>query len=198
VALMAAVVLACKAAVAVLLTAAGGAKLADLTGFAASVRLFWPGRLAPARLLAVSAGLAGGEVAAGAASLSSPRAGWLNLVVLAICGGFVATAAVGYARHPGRPCRCFGGLSRRGFNAAGIATAMIIAACAAVAMIPVRPALTQLGASGRFGLLAGATLVAVAAYTAAAAVGAGQAGQPRRPGSPRAGSRRTGVPARWA
>jgi len=179
---MAAVVLACKAAVAVLLTAAGGAKLADLPGFAASVRLFWAGRPASSRPLAVAAGLACGEVAAGAASLSSPRAGWLNLVVLVICGGFVAVSAVGYARHPGRPCRCFGSLSGRNFSAAGIARAVIIAACAAVAVAPVRPGLTQLGAAGRLGLLAGALLVAAAAYSAAAAVGAGQARDSRRDG----------------
>src|SRR5229473_2095162 len=127
---MAAVVLACKAAVAVLLTAAGGAKLADLPGFAASVRLFWAGR----------------------------------------------------------PCRCFGSLSGRNFSAAGIARAVIIAACAAVAVAPVRPGLTQLGAAGRLGLLAGALLVAAAAYSAAAAVGAGQARD----------SRREGRSARWA
>ncbi len=40
------VALACKAVVAVLLVAAGGAKLADLPGFAASVRLFLPGTTA--------------------------------------------------------------------------------------------------------------------------------------------------------
>ncbi len=70
---MAAVVLGCKAVVAVLLAAAGGAKLADLSGFAASVRLFLPGGLA-ARSLTIATALAGGEVAVGAASLSSPRA----------------------------------------------------------------------------------------------------------------------------
>jgi len=169
---MAAVVLACKAAVAVLLITAGGAKLADLRAFAASIRLFLPVRSAPWR--AVAAGLACGEAAAGAASLSSPQAGWLNLAVLAICAGLAAVSAVGYARHPGQPCRCFGSLSERGFGRGGIARSAIIAACAAVAVIPVRPSLLRLGSGDRLGLLAGAALLAAAAYTAAAAVGAGR------------------------
>ena len=171
---MAAVVLGCKAVVAVLLAAAGGAKLADLSGFAASVRLFLPGGLA-ARSLTIATALAGGEVAVGAASLSSPRAGWLNLVVLVICAGFVAVSAAGYARHPGRPCRCFGALTRRGFSVAGIGRAAAIALGAVAAAVPVHTALIQVGPASRIGLLAGALLVAAAAYSAAAAVAAGAA-----------------------
>lgn len=176
---VAALPVACKAAVAVLLVAAGGAKLADLPGFAASVRLFWPGRLAAVPLDAVAAGLAGGEVAVGAASLCCPQAGWLNLVVLSVGGGFVAVAAVGYARHPGRPCRCFGSLSGRGFGPAGIGRAALVAACAATATLPVRQSALQLGPAGRLALLAGALLVAAAAYSAAAAIGAGRRGARR-------------------
>jgi hypothetical protein len=172
---VAGVVLGCKAVVAVLLAAAGGAKLADLRGFAASVRLFLPGRGA-ARSLAIATALAGGEVAVGAASLSSPRAGWLNLVVLVICAGFVAVSAAGYARHPGRPCRCFGALTGRGFSVAGIGRAAVIALGAAAAAVPVRTALVQVGPASRLGLLAGALLVAAAAYSAAAAVAAGDRG----------------------
>ena len=112
--------LACKTAIAVLLVAAGGAKLADRRGFAASVRLFLPGPAAPRLHRAVALGIAGGEIAVGAASLSSPRARWLNLVVLAICCGFVAVSAAGYRWHRGRSCRCFGALSRRRFNLAGL------------------------------------------------------------------------------
>src|SRR5665811_1289113 len=113
-------VLACKAVVAVLLVAAGGAKLADLPGFAASVSLFLPGTTARRPARTVAAGIAAGEIMAGAASLSSPRASWLNLVVLAICCGFVAVSAAGYRWHRGRSCRCLGALSRRRFNLAGL------------------------------------------------------------------------------
>ena len=167
------VVLACKAAVAVLLVAAGGAKLADLPGFAASVRLFLPGSTAGRPVNAVAAGIAVGEIMVGAASLSSPRASWLNLVVLAIGCGFVAVSAAGYRWHRGRACRCFGALSRRRFNLAGLGRSVLIALAAAVAMAPVRAAAIQLGPAERIGLLAGALLVAAAAFSAAAAVGRG-------------------------
>lgn len=191
--------LACKAVVAMLLAAAGGAKLADLPSFAATVALFWPARPAgpmaagraaaraagPARpAMAAAAVLAGGEVAAGAASLSSPRSGWVSLAVLVICAGFVGASVIGYARYPGRPCRCFGALTARSFSVAGIGRAAAIAAGAAAALVPVRPALVQLGAAGRLGLAAGALLVAAAAYSAAAAAAAGRGEAPggARPG----------------
>ncbi len=196
--------LACKAVVAVLLVAAGGAKLADVAGFAASVRLFLPRPAAPrldgtaarldgtavprldgtaARLdRGVAVGIAVGEIAAGAASLSSPRASWLNLVVLAICGGFVTVSAAGYRWHRGRSCRCFGALSRRRFNLAGLGRSAAIALGAGVATTPVRAAAIQLGPADRIALLAGALLVAAAAFSAAAAVGAGRGAQDAQPG----------------
>jgi hypothetical protein len=172
---LAPVVLACKAVVAVLLVAAGGAKLADLAGFAASVRLFLPGPAALRPDSTVAAGIAGGEITVGAASLCSPGASWLNLVVLAVCCGFVAVSAAGYRWHRGRSCRCFGALSRRRFNLAGLGRSAAIALGAGVATVPVRAVAIQLGPADRIGLLAGALLIAGAAFSAAAAVGAGRA-----------------------
>jgi hypothetical protein len=171
------VVLACKAAVAVLLVAAGGAKVADLPGFAATVRLFLPGTAARRPVSIVAAGVAAGEIAVGTASLSSPRASWLNLVVLAIGCSFVAVSGAGYRWHRGRSCRCFGALSRRRFNLAGLGRSVLIALAAAVAAVPVRAVAIQLSAADRIGLLAGALLVAGAAFSAAAAVGAGRGAQ---------------------
>jgi len=161
------VVLGCKASIAVLLLAAGGAKLADLAGFASTVRLFVPGH---ARALA--AAIAIGEIVAGSASLSMPAVRWLSPAVLVICCCFLAAWTVGYARHSGRPCRCFGALSRRGFTAAGIgrAAGLTLAALAATARVP--QVAIQLSLLTRFGLLAGAALVATAAFSAAAAAGA--------------------------
>lgn len=160
-------VLACKASIAVLLIAAGGAKLADLPGFAATTGLFVPGH---AR--AVAAVIAAGEVVAGAASLSLPAVGWVNPVVLAICCCFVVVSAVGYVRHAGRPCRCFGALTRRGFTPAGIARAagLTLAAVAATASVP--QVAIKLSLLTRLGLLGGGALVAMAAFSAATAVGA--------------------------
>ena len=175
---MARVVLGCKAAIAVLLVAAGGAKLADLPGFAAAVRLFAPRGTAPALLRAVAVGVAIVEVVAGAASLSAPRAGWLNLLVLALSCGFVAVSAAGYGWHRGKSCRCFGALSRRGFTVAGVCRAVAIALAAAIAMVPVDASLVRVGLAGRLALAAGAVVVAVAAFSAAAAVGSGRDAQP--------------------
>lgn len=169
---MAVVALGCKAAVAVLLVAAGGAKLADLPGFAASVRQFWPARIWPGSARRIAVASAAAELALGAASLASPRARWLNLAVLALSAGFVVVAAAGYRWHRGRSCRCFGALSRRGFSLAGIGRAALITLAAAVAVIPAGSALTQVGLAGRLGLLAGALLVALAARCAAASAGA--------------------------
>jgi hypothetical protein len=165
--------LACKVAIAVLLVAAGGAKLADLAGFAATVRLFLPAMTAQRVPQALAAIIAGLELVVGAASLSSPLAGWLNLAVLVMCCGFVAVSAVGYRRYPGRACRCFGALSGRSFNRATVVRAALLAAGAVLAAWPVSSSMLQVGALGRVGLVAGAAVISFCAYTGAVAIGAG-------------------------
>src|SRR5260370_14351828 len=132
------VVLGCKAAIAVLLLAAGGAKLADLTGFGASVALFLPPRVPAALIRSAAAGIAVGEIAAGAASLSAPRVGWLNVVVFGICCCFLAIWTVGYLRYAGQPCRCFGAMSRGRFTAVGIGriAGLVVAAATATISVP--------------------------------------------------------------
>ena len=173
-------VLGCKASLAVLLLAAGGAKLADLAGFASTVRLFVPGRLP--RALAISpvlaAAIAAGEVVAGAASLSMPAAGWLNPVVLAICCCFAVAWTVGYVRHAGRACRCFGALSRQRFTVAGIGRAVGLTLAAAAATAGVPQVSIELSLLTRLGLLGGGALVAMAAFSAAAAAGARREPEP--------------------
>jgi len=172
------IALACKATIAVLLVSAGGAKLADLVGFAATVRLFSPAWTASWVPRAIAAMIAGLEVIVGAASLSSPLERWLNLAVLVLCCAFVAVSAAGYRRYPGRACRCFGALSGRSFSRAGVARAALLAVGAALAAWPESPSLLQLGALGRLGLLAGAAAIAWCAYTAAVAIGAGHEPRP--------------------
>ncbi len=188
-----------KAAIAVLLLAAGGAKLADLAGFTASVRLFVPAPDAAAWAhrvpRALAAGIVAVELAVGAASLAVPQARWLNSIVLAVCVGFVAVSGVGYDRHRGRPCRCFGALSHRGFSAAGLLRAMALLLVAAVlveARVPAAAIDLRLG--GRLGLLAGGALIAAIAYTAAMAAATGSAG--KDPAGPTVGRDDTGP--RWA
>jgi hypothetical protein len=167
-----------KAALAVMLLIAGGAKLADLAGFAASVRLFAPRRLArsapsaaAARRVALAVAL--GELALGGASLSSPELGWLNPVVLAVGCAFVAVSGTGYAFHRGRSCRCFGALSQRRFDLAGVGRAVAVAALAAVATTAVPPpSSVRLGLADRGLLLAATCLLAFVAFTAARALAA--------------------------
>jgi hypothetical protein len=158
-----------KAGLAVLLLVAGAAKLAGLDGFAATVRLFVPAGLRRLRGLPrwTALTVALGEVALGGASLAAPAAGWLNTVVLAAGGAFVAVSAIGYARHRGRSCRCFGALSRRRFDRAGIARAVAIAAVAAVPLAGLPASAVRLAPADRGLLLAAAFLLAAGAFTAA-------------------------------
>lgn len=166
---MTAVVLAAKALLAVLLLAAGGAKLADPAGFMAAIRLFVP----PGALGLVPAGAAAiiaAELAAGAISLCWSSAAWADLAVLALACGFTVVAGIGYARFRGRPCRCFGALTRRSFSARSLLQSVVILAAAVLATRPVDPAAATLGLTAHMLLLAAAALMALAAYTAARAL----------------------------
>jgi hypothetical protein len=160
-----------KVLVAVMLLVAGGAKLADVTGFAAAVRLLIPLRLARRAARAVALTVAVAEVALGLGSLCSPAAGWLNLVVFGFACGFVAVSVAGYAFHRGRSCRCFGALSRRKFDALGIARAVAIAAAAALATAGLPRAMVTIGVADRILLLVTAALTSLAAFSAARALG---------------------------
>jgi hypothetical protein len=162
-------VLGAKSVLAVLLLVSGAAKLADLAGFAAVVRLFLPARVSArtAAGLPAAAVAAAAELLAGAVSLCWPTAYWVNLAVLALMSGFTVVAALGYARYRGRACRCLGSLTRRGFGALGLLQAVLITGVAALAARPVRPAALQFGAAGHVLLLAAAAVTALAAYTAA-------------------------------
>jgi hypothetical protein len=166
-------VLAAKAAVAAALLASGGAKLADLVGFAATIRLFVPAR-APARLAAshyAAVTIAAAELLAGAVSLCWPSLAWVNLAVLALSCSFAVVAGFGYARHRGQPCHCFGALTRRGFGLASLLRAAAILTAAGIACVSLRPA-PQLHFALPFHLLllAGAVLMAAAASAAGKAL----------------------------
>jgi hypothetical protein len=166
-------VLCAKTAVACLLIVAGGAKLADPASFASTVRLFIPLRVAWPLLSAIAVGVSLGELAVGMASLTLPAIMALDVLVFAIACVFVAVSAVGYAFHRGRSCRCFGALSQRKFDAAGVLRGAVIAGVAAVALTHVNAAALQLDATARVLLFSAAALLALAAFTAARARGAG-------------------------
>jgi hypothetical protein len=184
---MTAVILCAKAGLAVLLLVAGGAKLADLAGFGAAVRLFLPAR---AIRLASPAGLAiaAAELVAGGVSLCWPALGWVNIAVLVLAVGFAVVAVTGYIRHRGQQCRCFGTLSRRGFGRREVGQAMAIMAAAVIAARPAGGAQVQLATTAQVLLLCGAGLTAVAARTAAGALATGAGAAPagtlaRQPGA---------------
>jgi hypothetical protein len=175
-----AAVLGAKALLAVMLLVAGGAKLADLDSFAASVRLFLPRRQRPgappaaaglltsqasARRIAWAVALA--ELGLGGASLTAPAIWPLNLAVLGAACCFAAVSGIGFAFHRGRSCRCFGGLSRRKFDLAGLARAAAVAALAGGATGPVPRAAVALTPAGYGLLAAGSALIAFVAFTAA-------------------------------
>ncbi len=169
---MSAAILGAKALLAVMLVVAGAAKLADLSGFAGTVRLFLPPAVAARPWSAGAAGrtaaaVAGGELLLGAASLSSPGVAWLNAAVLGLACSFVVASGVGYAFHRGRSCRCFGALSQRRFDLAGIGRSVVIAGMAAVAVLAVPGSLTRLTLADRGLLLCAAALLACLAFTAA-------------------------------
>ncbi len=100
-----------------------------------------------------------------------PQARWPNLVVLVVCVAFLVTWTIGFVRHRGRSCRCFGALSARGFDRAGIARAAVLVLAALAAAAPVPVLAVQLGLGGQLALLAGGALIAGAAYSAAGSRG---------------------------
>ena len=161
-----------KAAVAVMLLVAGSAKLADVRGFAAAVRLLIPVRVPGAAGRVAALTIAVAEVALGLASLSSPAAGWINLLVFGFTCGFVVVSVYGYAFHRGRSCRCFGALSRRKFDALAIARTLAIAGAAALATAGLPRATIEASVADRVLLLLTAALTSLAAFSAARALGA--------------------------
>jgi hypothetical protein len=176
---MPAVFLGAKAALAVMLVLAGAAKFADLGGFGSTVRLFLPPAIGArnwsARAIGViAAGVAGGELILGGASLSSPAVAWLNLAVFGATCAFVVVSGAGYAFHRGRSCSCFGGLSHRRFDRAGILRAVVIAGVAGLGTAAVPGPSTRLDLTDRFLLLAAAALLAGVAVSAARGLAAGR------------------------
>jgi hypothetical protein len=171
-------VLCAKTALACLLIVAGGAKLSDPASFASTVRLFIPFRVAWPWPSALAVGVSLGELAVGLASLMLPAITVLNALVFAIACAFVAVSAMGYAFYRGRSCRCFGALSQRRFDAAGVLRSAVTAGVAVVALVHVRAAALRLDATARVLLFAAAGLLAVAAFTAARARSAGREPEP--------------------
>jgi len=172
-------VLGAKTALAVMLVVAGGAKLADLTGFAAVVRLFLPVRALAPVYKYIAAAVAFAEIILGGVSLAFPAATWINVVVLAAACAFVVASVTGFARHRGKSCRCFGALSRRRFDVPGIVRSSLIVALAVVATAGVSPSAVRLGVTAQVLLLVAAMLLLAVSFAAAKALAAIPEAQPR-------------------
>jgi hypothetical protein len=167
---MDALILSAKSVLALVLLIAGGAKLADLPSFAATLRLFLPRRLRLPLVRVCAGAIAIAELALGAASLSSPTITWLNPIVFACSCAFVVVSAAGYAFFRGRSCQCFGALSGRKFDLLSVARTVALLALAAIAMFSVQPASVQIGMPAKALLLTGAGFLALVTFTAARAL----------------------------
>lgn len=159
-----------KSTVAVLLVVAGAAKLSDPGSFALTVRLFIPFRLSWRTFQASAFSIAVSEFALGTASLSFPEAHWLNIAIFALTWAFIIASVFGFAFHRGRPCHCFGALSRRTFDTLSIIRSMAIAAVAAVAVATPAGASTHVDLPTRVLLILVCLLLGVAASTATKAL----------------------------
>lgn len=168
------VVLTCKALLAVMFVIAGSAKLADPDAFASAVRLFTTTHVTRTDLRRLAFGVAAAEVTLGGVSLVSPSLLWVNIVVAAATVAFVVVSVLGYVFYRGRQCRCFGALSTRGFDGLGIARSVLIASCAAVAMVHVSVGSTAIDSTQRSLLACVAVLVAFAAIAADKALSRGR------------------------
>lgn len=164
-------ILAAKAGLAVMLIVAGGAKLSDLASFTATVRLFVPRRRAYRSVVrATTLGIVLAELLLGVASLSFPAQTWINASIFGVTCGFVVVSAYGFAFHRGRSCTCFGALSGRRFDRAGIVRSTAIAAIGALTLLAVTPGAVDVGLALRLLLLAAALLLSLVSMTAARAL----------------------------
>src|SRR5689334_21721429 len=150
-------VLATKSGLALMLIVAGSAKLAGVPGFAASVKLFVPLKGSPRAMERIAIGIATYELILGSASLACPSVDVINVLVLATACGFLTVSSIGYVRHRGKSCLCFGRLSNRVFDGVGVLRSVVIVGLATgVALIAVSPSAIQLATAGHLLLLGGA------------------------------------------
>lgn len=161
---------ACKSVIALVLIVAGGAKLADPASFAAAIRTFTSQRPAYPVVKALAMTIASTELSLGVVSLSLPSVWVLNVCVFAMACGFLLVSLIGYVFHRGRPCRCFGALSRRKFDASSVLRGLGLVLLSAVATLHVQQAAIGVSVQDNFLLAVVASLVACAAFAAARAL----------------------------
>jgi uncharacterized membrane protein YphA (DoxX/SURF4 family) len=160
-------VAAVQATVGLVLLGAGGAKLADLSGFAVTLgRLGLPQRWGePA-----ARGVAAAEVSLGALSLANVAPRIVSVVVFAFTLGFVAVTAYAARWRPQLRCRCFGALAETRFGPVSVLRSVLLAAAGGLVVAGVTP-----GRGVVYGVTATVLLLAVAAVFAAGCAAAANA-----------------------
>jgi hypothetical protein len=111
------IVLAARDALGLALLLAGGAKLADITAFRATLVALGLGRMRPeraSRILAVI--LPTWEIGLGAATLAGLSAQHADIAVWATFTTFFLVVAFAARRRPGLSCRCFGAFGASVFD----------------------------------------------------------------------------------
>ena len=162
--------IAAKLILAVTLLVAGGAKLASLSSFSATVRMFLPNRFRLPIARAISISVILGELILGTMSLTLPSVPLINQLVLVLCAAFIVISSIGYAIFRGRSCQCFGGLSQRKFDFLGVARSVLLLAMSVIALQHLNPGTIQVQLSSTLLLLVGAALLGASAFIAARAI----------------------------
>jgi hypothetical protein len=158
-----------RSGIAVVLLAAGAAKLVDLRNFRPVVAsLGVPAWLAnPVATLLVAC-----ELAVGGASLSSMSIETTDVAVVALTGLFVAVNFLALKRLPAFRCRCFGALGTTRFGPRALAHSLALTGVAVGVLVASQAGLAEPGSAPGSTVLvvAGATLFAFASAQAARAV----------------------------
>jgi hypothetical protein len=156
-----------KAAVAVILIVAGGAKLADIPGFTTTVRIFVPVRTSKAVSTVFARALSLLELGLATGSLAFPRIIAFDIAIFILCCMFVVVSVYGYIFHHGRSCRCFGALTARTFDGEGIGRSALMAGLAGFVVADIQPAAATADLTGTILLIVSIVVVGFASYTAA-------------------------------
>lgn len=167
---MNAVILIAKVIISVTLLIAGSAKLADISSFSMTLRMFAGPAMPQSLIRSAAAAIAIAEVTAGLLSMTFPSAYWINGVVAAICGAFLAVSVLGYLNFRDSSCACFGGLSHRKFDAGALVRSAALLVLAVVALLRVSSSSIQVTASSRLLLGAAEIMLCLTTFIAAQAL----------------------------
>jgi hypothetical protein len=164
---MSSIVLGAKLAVATTLLIAGGAKLASIHGFAATVRLFLPRAVSPFLPRTLAGIIIAAELSFGILSLSWPSLWWTNFLIALLCAAFLSISIMGYLFYRGRGCHCFGRLARRKFDGLSIARSTLLVIIAVLALGNTPPKYIQIQMEWRILLIISSILIIASANAVA-------------------------------